>query len=55
MMEGEKPTKSQRKKKWPKSRYCQFSHGCDKEINCRDGEFCKAFRHTTLFSSLRLK
>jgi hypothetical protein len=44
-----------RKKKIPKSNYCAFSHNCDKEINCRDGNFCSVFQHTKLFTSLRFE
>jgi hypothetical protein len=39
-------------KKVPKSRYCLYHGSCDKEYNCRDEEFCSAFKHTDLFSSL---
>ena len=34
------------------SRYCEYAYSCDKNINCKDGDFCSAFEHTTEFSSL---
>lgn len=34
------------------SRYCEYSYSCDKDINCKDGNFCAAFEHTKEFSSL---
>ncbi|MFA5396357.1 MAG: hypothetical protein WC346_10155 [Methanogenium sp.] len=44
-----------KKEKYPKSRYCEYYHSCDKEISCKDGNFCEAFRHTKDFSSLRFE
>ena len=40
------------KKKIRHSLYCEYSHNCDKDINCRVDNFCDAFRSTTLFTTL---
>ena len=49
-----KPTKRELRKKYPKSRYCEYYGVCDKEYDCKKGNFCKAFVHSKTFSSLRL-
>lgn len=45
--------KEKKKKKKNKSFYCMYAGTCDKDYDCRNGDFCSAFRHTKQFSSLR--
>ena len=40
-------------KKKKKTRYCEHSNNCDKDIDCFNGEDCPVFEHTSAFSSLR--
>ena len=42
-------------KKPKKTRYCEHSNNCDKEIDCFNGEDCPVFEHTSDFSSLRFE
>lgn len=35
--------------------YCDYAHNCDKNINCKGGDYCPVFKHTTRFSSLDLE
>ena len=44
---------TKRKRKAPHSAYCEYAYNCDKDIDCKNGDFCAAFKHTTRFSSLR--
>lgn len=39
--------------KKPKSRYCMYHATCNKDIDCRNGNFCAVFMHTKEFSSLK--
>lgn len=40
-------------KRKKKTRYCEYSNICDKDIDCFNGEDCPVFEHTSGFSSLR--
>jgi hypothetical protein len=37
------------------SAYCEYCHNCDKDYDCKDGNFCTAFKHTSTFSSMRFE
>lgn len=50
---GDLKKKKARPKKYKHSAYCEYSHNCDKPIDCMNGDFCSAFRHTKRFTSLR--
>jgi hypothetical protein len=52
---GRKMKAKEKKKKYTHSRYCEYSWNCDKEIDCKRGNFCSAFKHTTSFTSLRFE
>jgi hypothetical protein len=45
--------RTKRKRNKNATQYCEYSSNCDKDINCKAGEYCAVFIHTKSFSSLR--